>query len=295
MAPILNRFCIVNLRYEDIRTFLDEFLQDENNRLDNIQIYADIQIDDETRSRLREGLKTMWITLFEQTMFDEQNSLDINNQIYNNIYENDTGYVYNFITGRTIYYLYRITLSFLSKGLSVSRHGQLMLNMVFGLVGFGTNSFNETQQKLYLKKLETLWIKFYSAFETKQMGGAEFNPADRQPDFDGKNVSAAINEWVLYREASIFEDNTDAALEALLNHISGVYGTENEQVEDLERRIQEDSSALFEFTEDMQKIDYLISVLGTRNAGDSFVKTLRKIQDAYVAVRANALNKILEK
>jgi hypothetical protein len=295
MAPILNRFCIINLRYEGIRSFLDEFLQDENSRLDNIQIYANIQIDDETISRLREGLKTMWITIFEQAVFDEQNSLDINNQIYNNIYENDTGYVYNFITGRTIYYLYRITLSFLCKGLSVSRHGQLMLNMVFGLVGLGTNSFNETQQKLYLKKLETLWIKFYSAFETKETGGAGSNPADRQPDFDGKNVSAAINEWVLYREASIFEDNTDAALEALLNHISGVYGTENEQVENLARRIQEDSSVLFEFTEDMQKIDYLISVLDTHNADDYFVKTLRKIQNAYDAVRVNALNKVLGK
>ncbi|MDR1148632.1 MAG: ATP-binding protein [Spirochaetaceae bacterium] len=295
MAPILNRFCIVNLRYEGIRIFLDEFLQDENSRLDDIQTYANIQITDETRSRLREGLKTMWITIFEQTVLDEQNSLDINNQVYNNIYENDTGYVYNFITGRTIYYLYRITLSFLSKGLSVSRHGQLMLNMVFGLVGLGTNSFNTTQQKLYLKKLETLWIKFYSAFETKQRGGAGFNPADARLNFGGKNVSDAINEWVLYREASIFEDNTDAALETLVHHISGVYGTENGQVENLALRIQEDSSALFEFTEDMQKIDYLISVLDTRNTGDTFLKTLRKIHDAYAAVRGDALNKVLEK
>ncbi|MDR1362557.1 MAG: ATP-binding protein, partial [Spirochaetaceae bacterium] len=297
MAPILNRFCIVNLRYESNRAFLDEFLQDESRRSDDIQTYAGITITDETKTRLREGLKTMWAALFEQSVFDEQNSLDINNQIYNNIYENDTGYVYNFITGRTIYYLYRMTLSFLSKGLSASRHGHIMLNMVFGLVGLGTNSFNETLQKSYLKKLETLWIKLYAALEAKQEGGAEHAPDIEKLNFEGKSVSAAINEWTLYREASIFTDNTDNALESLIRHISGAYNTESEQIERFKQLVPEDSRALFEFTEDMQKIDYLISTLSadTHSSRDSFLKALYKIQDSYAPVRKIAFDKLLNK
>ncbi|MDR0408794.1 MAG: AAA family ATPase [Spirochaetaceae bacterium] len=297
MAPILNRFCIVNLRYENNRAFLDEFLQDESARSDDVQTYVYAQIDAETKSRLREGLKAMWAALFEQAAFDGQNSLDINNQIYNNIYENDTGYVYNFITGRTIYYLYRVTLSFLCMGLSVSRHGRFMLNMVFGLVGLGSNSFNETLQKSYLKKLEILWTKLYAEFETRRREGGERAPDIAKLDFDGKSVSGAINEWFLYNDASVFTDGAGIALEALISRVAGVYGTESRQVEEVARRAREDSGALFEIAEDMRKIDNLASAAGddVRGCRASFLETLRKINDAYSPVRKIVFDKLLDK
>jgi hypothetical protein len=293
MAPILNRFCLVNLRYESSRAFLDEFLQDESERSDDLIVYGSLTITEETKRRLREGLKTMWTAIFDS--FNDDNggsSLDINNQLYNNIYESDTMYVYNFITGRTVYYLYQITLSFLRLGLSVSRHGPLMLNMVFGLVGLGANTFGEMQQKSYLKKLETLWTKLYAAFETGA-DGAE--PAAGRPpekiDFGGKSVSEAINEWMLYREASVFEDGADTSLAALAAHISGVYGPADGQVEAVRRRIEGDTPALLAFTGDMQKIDYLIDCL-TDNAdiADALpLEPLQKIRGAYAILREAAL------
>ncbi|MDR2658420.1 MAG: AAA family ATPase [Spirochaetaceae bacterium] len=295
MAPILNRFCIVNLRYENNRAFLDEFLQDEKSRTDDLPVYINTNIDDETKTYLREGLKTMLAVIFEQNTFDEQNLLDINNQIYNNIYESDTGYVYNFITGRTVYYLYRITLSFLCKGLSVSRHGQMMMNMVFGLIGLGTNSFNEIQQKLYLKKIETLWTKLYTELESKCLRDAD-KKSGAKLDFEGKSVSGAINEWVLYNEAAIFDNNTDVSLEALMRHISGIYGTERDRIENFALRIKEDPSARFSLTEDMQKIDYLVSTIESGNfkSGVCFLEALRKIQEAYAPLRESAFNKLLD-
>jgi MoxR-like ATPase len=293
MAPILNRFCLVNLRYESNGAFLDEFLQDESSRQDDALTYQDVQVSPQTRERLREGLKDMWDAVFESFNDGDRTPLDINNQMYNNIYESDTGYVYNFITGRTLYYLYRITYSFLCKGLSVSRHGHLMLNMVFGLAGLGTNSFNEMQQKSYLKKLETLWTKLYTSLVTEVA-------ADRTPsaklDFTGKSVSSAVNEWTLYNDASIFGDNTDSSLEALVRHISGVYGTESAQVESLGRRAAENDFAMFTFTGDMQKIDYLIDNLAAADPSklpsrDSFLAALHRIQDAYLPLREAALKK----
>ncbi|MDR2445162.1 MAG: ATP-binding protein [Spirochaetaceae bacterium] len=293
MAPILNRFCIVNLRYESNVAFFDEFLQDESSRQDDVLIYRDMAVNGETKARLREGLKAMWAAVFESFNDGERTAVDINNQMYNNIYESDTGYVYNFITGRTIYYLYQITHSFLCKGLSVDSYGPLMLNMVFGLVGLGTNLFNEMQQKSYLKKLETLWTKLYASLGTK--GSTDKKPHVKL-DFTGKSVSAAINEWTLYNDASIFTDDTDESLEALVRHISGVYGTDGVQVEGLERRVLDDDFAMFAFTGDMQKIDYLVDNLSAADPSrlpsrDSFLANLQRILDAYRQLREVAFKK----
>ncbi|MDR0685258.1 MAG: AAA family ATPase [Spirochaetaceae bacterium] len=293
MAPILNRFCIVNLRYESNGAFLDEFLQDESSRQDDVLTYRDVTVNDETKARLREGLKAMWLAVFESFNDGERTAIDINNQMYNNIYESDTGYVYNFISGRTIYYLYQITYSFLCKGLSVDRHGPLMLNMVFGLAGLGTNSFNEMRQRSYLKKLETLWTKLYESLVSK-------GPAGKKPpaklDFTGKSVSTAVNEWTLYNDASIFTDGAEAVLEGLVRHISGVYGTDGAQVESLVRSVQDDVSAMFAFTGDMQKIDYLLDTLASADPSrlpsrDSFLAALREIQEAYRPLREAAMKK----
>jgi hypothetical protein len=169
-----------------------------------------------------------------------------------------------------------------------------MLNMVFGLAGLGTNSFNEIQQKSYLKKLETLWTKLYTSLVTEAAADNRTPPA--KLDFTGKSVSAAVNEWTLYNDASIFGDTTDASLEALLRHISGIYGAEGVQVESLERRVSENDFAMFAFTGDMQKIDYLTDNLAAADPSklpsrDSFLAALRRIQDAYLPLREAALKK----
>jgi hypothetical protein len=294
MAPILNRFCIVNLRYKSNSDFLDEFLQDESSRSDGVITYKNVKIDDETKKRLREGLKTMWADIFDSFKGESgQEALDINNQMYNNIYENDTMYVYNFITGRTIYYLYRITLSFLSKGLSLSSYGPLMLNMVFGLAGLGTNSLSGIRQNAYLKKLETLWTKMYSAFETGTAGGAPAMPPPAKLDFDGKTVSQAVNEWMLYRETSVFQDGADESLAALISHISGIYGAESDKIEDTRRRIEDDVPALLRFTDDMQKIDYLAGALPPPSVASLSAAALHKIRAAYASLTESALKSAL--
>ncbi|MDR3357045.1 MAG: ATP-binding protein [Spirochaetaceae bacterium] len=283
MAPILNRFCIVNLRYESAAAFLDEFLQDESSRSDGVAAYRDVAVDYGTKTRLREGLKAMWAAIFEAFNDGERTALDINNQMYNNIYESDTGSVYNFITGRTVYYLYRVTYSFLCKGLSVERHGPLMLNMVFGLAGLGTNSFDEMRQKSYLKKLETLWTKLYQSLGAEAPGDGGL-PV--KLDFTGKSVSAAINEWTLYNDAAIFSRDTDGPLDALVRHISGVYSTESARIAALSRRIAEDDFEKFSFTADMQKIDYLLDTLAAADPSklpsrDSSLAGLRNIREEY--------------
>ncbi|MHC6204768.1 ATP-binding protein, partial [Breznakiellaceae bacterium SP9] len=142
MAPILNRFCIINLSYESNDSFLDEFLQDEADLAKDVLQLGNNEVSAWQQKYLRDGLKMLFRTLFRSFEDDAQDidkdlhyTMDINNQVYNTMYDDDTRTVYNFISGRTVWYLYQITLSFLRKGLTMREHGAGMLNMVYGLIG----------------------------------------------------------------------------------------------------------------------------------------------------------------
>jgi hypothetical protein len=271
MAPMLNRFCIVNLCYESNDSFLAEFLQDPSDWGKELPAYKNRELPAEDMDRLRSGLKMMFRTLF--SAFEEtdgsgekyyaesrtEQGLDINNQVYNNLYEGNTRYVYNFISGRTLSYLFRITVSFLRKDLSFAEQGKAMLNMVYGLIGIGTNTFTEKQQQSYLRNVETLYTKLYAALSAGQEDAAP--PAAAPLDFEGREVADAIQEWVLYRESSLWGDAADPNLGALTAYIGKVYGTSIETVETARRRNAGSKADRCRFSNDMQRLDYLIALL----------------------------------
>jgi hypothetical protein len=295
MAPILNRFCIVNLHYENNDSFLNEFLQEDEDLARDLPAYEDREVTPEDRALLRQSLKIMFRTVFpafeeiDNTDKTRFYTMDINNQVYNNIYEGNTQYVYNFITGRTVSYLYRITVSFLRKGLDAARYGSAMLNMVYGLIGIGTNTFNEKQQQSYLKSVAALYLKLFAALR----GGTEAEEAAAAQitlEFSGKEAADAIQEWVLFHESSVFSNAADPNLTALIAHIKTVYGTGEEDAAALRERIRKDKADLYRFSNDMQRLDYLIGLLEedesvagetavdeTRRESLSFLKTLRDV------------------
>jgi hypothetical protein len=210
-------------------------------------------------------------------------TMDINNQVYNNMYEGNTVYVYNFISGRTVSYLYRITLSFLRKGLDAQRHGAAMLNMVYGLIGIGTNTFNEKQQQSYLKSISALYLKLYANL----LGGPDAENAAPETvlDFAGKEVADAIQEWVLFHESDLFGAAPDPNLAALADHIRERYSAETEKIVALRQALPKDQATLYRFSNDMQRLDYLIGLLEedqsvSAGAGDqSRAEILLSLQD----------------
>jgi hypothetical protein len=298
MAPMLNRFCIINLCYESNDSFLNEFLQDPSEWDRDLPVYQERDLTAEDRNRLASGLKVMFRTLlsaFEETDSaggEKYYAMDINNQVYNNMYEGNTRYVYNFISGRTLSYLFRITLSFLRKGLSFKEHGRPMLNMVFGLIGIGTNTLNEKQQQSYLRNVETLYAKLYNAIS----GGEDAAvPAAAPLDFTGREVADAIQEWVLFRESSLWNDAADPNLSALTAYIEGVYGTGAESVEAIRRRNAENKADRCRFSNDMQRLQYLIALLEDEAASDASAPAeqaalvpLRAIRAAYAEALGEA-------
>ncbi|GHV75780.1 hypothetical protein AGMMS49942_06010 [Spirochaetia bacterium] len=305
MAPILNRFCIINLSYESNDSFLDEFLQDEADLSKDLVVFTEKEITPWQKNYLRDGLKMMFRTLFRS--FEEDNrdidkdlvyTMDINNQVYNTMYDDDSRYVYNFISGRTLWYLYQVTLSFLRKGLTTTEHGASILNMVFGLIGLGTNTFTEKQRKAYMKSAETLYRRLYDILSSRNeadTGSASGEALSASLDFRGKSAPDAINEWVLFHESSVLRDINDPNLDALAAHIGASYGVNAEDTERLRQRITHNKADLYTFSNDMQRLDYLIGILEEEQAGESGpLKLLRSIRDVYATLRDEAMQLMMK-
>ena len=224
--------------------------------------------------------------------------MDINNQVYNTMYDDDSRYVYNFISGRTLWYLYHVTLSFLRKGLSTTEHGASILNMVFGLIGLGTNTFTEKQRKAYMKSAETLYRRLYDILSSRNDAGTGAVPGESQSaslDFRGKSAADAVNEWVLFHESSVLRDINDPNLDALVLHIGASYGVNDEDIERLRQRITHNKADLYTFSNDMQRLDYLIGILEEEQAGESGpLNRLRSIRDVYTALRDEAMQLMMK-
>jgi hypothetical protein len=307
MAPILNRFCIVNLSYENNDSFLDEFLQDEADLDKDPVVFQENEITPWQKNYLRDGLKMLFRTLFRSFEEDHRDmdkdlayTMDINNQVYNAIYDDDSRCVYNFITGRTLWYLYKITLSFLRKGLSSADRGADILNMVYGLIGLGTNTFTEKQSKAYLKSVETLYRRLYDILASQKGSEADAPPGETMAalDFRGKGVADAVNEWVLLHESQAVNDRRDPNLEALSLHIGALYAPSSGDAERIRQKITHNKAELYRFSNDMQRLDYLIGILEEeRNfpenrkdaqEEDAPLERLRSIRDAHAGLRDEA-------
>jgi hypothetical protein len=235
-------------------------------------------------------------------------TMDINNQVYNTMYDDDSRYVYNFISGRTLWYLYRITLSFLHKGLTMEEQGAAILNMVYGLIGLGTNTFTEKQRKAYLKSAETLYRRLYDVLSSGDAAKTPVVPGEAQSaslDFRGKSVADAINEWVLFHESSVLRDLNDLNLESLVLHIRASYGGNAEDTERLRQRITHNRADLYTFSNDMQRLDYLIGILeeelspesgkaGEHGSGEGLLGQLHSIREVYTFLRDEAMKLMMK-
>ncbi|GMO25115.1 MAG: hypothetical protein Ta2B_04590 [Termitinemataceae bacterium] len=304
MAPILNRFCIVNLQYESNNAFFDEFLQDENDRNAELFCFKNNSIDSSIKEKLRNNFKTMFKTIFDSFKQidndDYMQPLFINNQVYNNIYEGDNAYVYNFISGRTLYYLYQITVSFLRKGITIEKHAKIMLNMVFGLIGLGTNSFNELQQKAYLKLLDKLYLEIYAAYSVssnskrQHLGGWVAMKNDDQNgtmlDFKNTAVSQCIDNWLVFSDANIF-GGKDCSLADLILHIKNEYPIKGEKFLEKVKSINFSKDNRAVLLNDYDKISLLINVLNDPESdadNTSAIETLNNILVKYKTEKNNA-------
>jgi hypothetical protein len=210
IAPVLNRFCLVNLSYDTNESFLGEFLQDDAGMCREVPVFQAVPVPDAHRKRIRDGLKIMLAALFAET------GVNINHRNYQKIYERPL--VYNFISGRTVSYLYRVTVSFFAHGLSMPQHGDIMREMVYGLVGAGSASFDKDGERVYLEKLKNLYTRFYETLMAEfSATGAPVSP-DTPVPFP-QSLSDRINAWKLSHESRFTAPEDDEALKDLFAYL----------------------------------------------------------------------------
>lgn len=161
-APALNRFCIINLESPDFHSFLDEFSQDEEERMADWPTFnheAD-RLPNVMKNASKE-IKTMMEEVFECYSDSRDNSkgfLDLRNKDFAPCFEgiySRHGRVYNFISGRTYYYLQLAAAACaqLNVPLNPSKN-PFVDRMVEGLIGAGTATFNDAAQcEAYIKSV----------------------------------------------------------------------------------------------------------------------------------------------
>jgi hypothetical protein len=220
IAPVINRFCLVNLSYASAESFLAEFLQDDAGVQSDLLSFQNNPVPKAFQKKIRDGLKIMLSALFSET------GVNLNHRNYQKIYERPL--VYNFVSGRTVSYLYRVTVSFLAKGLTLPQNGDVMLEMVYGLIGAGSASFDKDGERVYLEKLKNAYTHLFDTFV------AEFSGSDMHEtalDFSGtafpRSLSDKINAWKLAHESRFTAPEDDEALKDLLAYFEkedGLFG-----------------------------------------------------------------------
>ena len=163
-SPSLNRFCVINLCPDNYMDFLDEFSQDENERIADWPEFKDPfpTMTDAFKKNARAEVKNMMMEIFE-CYANERDSgkgmLDITNKNFAEMFEGNfskTGEVYNFISGRTYEYMQRAMWACAALDVPLNpKRNQFIDKMVQGLIGAGTGSFEDVAQtQSYLKAVQ---------------------------------------------------------------------------------------------------------------------------------------------
>lgn len=240
-AAMLNRFCIVNIDPSDGKAMCDEFLQDEDDLTKDLLVFEDVKITERMKSVCKENLKTMFTTLFNQyaTKNGQNDVLSVHNQMFNDIFEK-TGPVYNFISGRSMHYLYKLCIGIIESGLYHRRFAHRVQNMCLGLIGNGTNSFqNDNDLRDFRDNASLYFLKVIR----KTTEADNLTTSKVTLDFSKQTVEEAINSFNLSVNGGevTFDKNFENLLVKVSEKYSGNYksmgallgtlGTKDEQLQ----------------------------------------------------------------
>jgi len=287
-APTLNRFCIVNVDPVDGVGLVQEFTQSEEERRENIPVMADIpispKIEETVRKILRETLTTLF-TSYSKKDGQEMN-LDIHNQDFADMFDKP-GKIYNFISGRTIAYSVKIALAAIHLNIVRKAHKNFVNNIILGLLGLGTNTFNsEKSQKDFQTSITIAFQKLLRRSIESNVN--EINASEI--DFNGKNIDKNISDWLRYVE-SAQGSVRDINLTRLIKKIKTEYPTDTAGMEKVIK-----SWNNTKMLNDLQKIDTLLQNLKATQIPElgPVVKDLSVTVNAYEGYKAAALTGLVK-
>jgi hypothetical protein len=255
-AAALNRFCLVNLDPTDGPALAKEFLQDEADLGKDLIEFEDIKITKKMADTARENVRLMIETLFTQyaTKNGENEVLQIHNQSLNDMFEKP-GSVYNFISGRSIHYLYKLTLGLIQSGMCHRKYANKVYNMFLGLVGNGTNSAQTAEGIEDYRQVAGL---FFLKVLRKTLEADSLTTNAVQVDYSGLKVDEAIQKYVLYQNGG--EVSLDDNLTKLINIIKDEYRTDEKGMGTKLGKLK-DHDNMLQFVKDFNQMKHLIAIL----------------------------------
>jgi len=284
-APTLNRFCIINVRYSDSTALVDEFLQSEEERTANIPVFKRNIITDniraDARAILKESLKFMFGTFSKKD--DKDIFLDVNNTEYADLFD-QPGPIYNFITGRTVDYMYKMALGCIHINLIRKTNKDVVHNIFMGLGGAGTGGLHSDKHK------EDYKTAFMTAIQKVLRKAVELNKSEMNATelkFSGKSIDKCISEWLRHQESN--GTVNDVNLQKIMVMIKKEYpataiGMKN-FVENFDGT---------KFLADIQKIEALQNYLKTVQLTEiaPYLKEIGTITSAYETYKVAILNSL---
>jgi hypothetical protein len=289
-APTLNRFCIVNVQPTDGLSLLGEFLQSKEEMEANLPIFQDIPISEKIEETVRVTMRdylTHLITTYctKSNDGDGESSLDFQNTQFSEIFD-QPGPIYNFLTGRTIHYMFRIAVGMIHLGIVRQSHKERIKNICLGLGGLGTNTFASEKNK------EEFRISLCSAFQKTIRRSVESNSVEINSvelDYKNKTIEKCISDWMRYQESK--GKINDVNLSRLLKEIDNVYGAETSK---MANKLQNwDSNRVLS---DLQKIETLTNYLKTAQISEiiPIIKRLDIIVNAWDSYKVAILHNLVK-
>jgi hypothetical protein len=285
-APTLNRFCIVNVIPDDGLGLLDEFLQSKEEREANLPIFQNVNISEKIEETVRVILKdylTHLITTYSNKE-EVQGNLDFKNTQFSEVFD-QPGPIYNFLTGRTIHYMYKMAVGMIHLGIVRQYHKNRIKNICLGLGGLGTNTFRD-------KGIEEFQISLCSAFQKTLRRSVESNAVEINSvelDYKNKTIEKCISDWMRYQEST--GKINDVNITHLLKLIDDNYGV---SINKIEARLNNwDNNRV---VGDLQKIETLTNFLKTSQLTEvtPIIKRLELIVNTWEAYKVAILNALVK-
>lgn len=149
-APALNRFCVINLIPKSTEEMFDEFLSP----IQEVPEFIKCTFSQADKACLKEIFLDDMKNLIKILAKD---AIDFTNQDYNDVYSNpgigaENGKIMNFLSGRSLSYLYEVVLAI--KTLKLGHKNPFITEAIDGLAGLGTNNFkSQAEHDAYLVRL----------------------------------------------------------------------------------------------------------------------------------------------
>lgn len=273
-APALNRFIILNANPTSFDEVIDEYM---NESIPALPQFAEYEFNG--RSELYAGLRSLFHKVANvYSSADDESSkgmIDVTNKDYSNMYDNDyipNRLVYNFISGRSMSLLPIAIESVIRLNLQAT---EMLENVVAGLVGAGSNSFEDPMQVAKFNNFLVKNIRKLINDITKGQANFVKKEAAKKGEIPSTIVEAVTS---IQNKQDSFEEVTSEDFATLSEMILTKFPLDLAKAEIFNNS---NKARNLKFFADLRALDEASELLKMQKDGASVVKYIKDVKELY--------------